>query len=435
MTRIYSRRFGGHKRRENEKIPESMRKPEDNENIPGQPPSPEPGSEAPQGARLGKPRRKKTVPADEIRQPSDGGSKLTGAPGPSDLLSAIPQSDLITVSGGTVASAWEDYLRDGELRGLTPGTLRQYEFLARETLGLWGDMLTAGITRRHIEDLVLVWRKRGCAEKTIHGRLTVIKGWINWLVGQRHPVQVDTRHDVPRVTPEKRARRVATDAELDALLSAFEGGTYEGRRNRAMVMVMLDCGLRADEVCALRLSDVATDHSRLQVFGKGAKERAVPLGPTMRGELATWLRYRAEALRESGVPEQDVLFPATFGRRRKPMPLTASTKRWNTIGDDETRRMRPNVLANILQTASRKAGLNPSIHPHALRRTWAIRSLQSGMDMETLRKLGGWANLQTVQTYVEDAGTDLALNTPRTTTVDRLAGAKRMKRRPLGKGK
>jgi len=170
---------------------------------------------------------------------------------------------------------------------------------------------------------------------------------------------------VPDVTLRgRRARRLPhapTAAETDDLLDRLRGEDPLAIRNRALFELVYSAGLRSQEAVDLTLADVDFEQEALHVYGKGAKERVVPLGE----EAGLWLRrYLADARPVLARDARDEVFLSARGR-----PLDTSTLR--------------RIVAN----------------PHRLRHAFATHLLEGGADLRTIQELLGHSSLSTTQVY------------------------------------
>jgi len=144
-------------------------------------------------------------------------------------------------------------------------------------------------------------------------------------------------------------------------------------RDLAMLEAMYGCGLRAAEICSLRLRDLDRHEWTLRVTGKGDKQRIVPVGRPAAAALSRYLERGRTAL--AGETECDRLFVSVRGR-----PLHGSDVR------------------RILAAALRREGL-PERSPHALRHTFATHLLEGGADLRSIQELLGHASVGTTQVY------------------------------------
>ena len=169
-----------------------------------------------------------------------------------------------------------------------------------------------------------------------------------------------------------------SEADVEALLEAPDLEDPIGLRDRAMLEVLYACGLRVSELVGLTLEQVNLRQGVLKVFGKGSKERLVPLGE----EAIAWIeRYQREArpFLLDGKPG-DVLFPSLRGEQ-----MTRQTF-WHRI-----------------KHQAQVAGIARSLSPHTLRHAFATHLLNHGADLRVVQMLLGHSDLSTTQIYTHIA--------------------------------
>lgn len=169
-----------------------------------------------------------------------------------------------------------------------------------------------------------------------------------------------------------------SEADVEALLAAPQIDEPIGLRDRAMLEVLYACGLRVSELIGLTLEQVNLRQGVLRVFGKGSKERLVPLGE----EAIAWIeRYSKEArpFLLDGKPS-NVLFPSMRGEQ-----MTRQTF-WHRI-----------------KHQAKVAGIAKSLSPHTLRHAFATHLLNHGADLRVVQMLLGHSDLSTTQIYTHIA--------------------------------
>jgi len=174
--------------------------------------------------------------------------------------------------------------------------------------------------------------------------------------------------------------KALTEEEVGRLLDQVEGDTAIARRDRAILEVLYGTGARISEVCGLGLGDVDLDASLLRLFGKGSKERVVPLGRFARTALAMWLDSEGRA----------TLAPEQFARR-----TDADAVFLNARGG---RLSRQGAWA-IVRKYGDTAGLGDRLTPHVLRHSCATHMLDHGADIRAVQELLGHASIATTQVY------------------------------------
>jgi site-specific recombinase XerD len=182
------------------------------------------------------------------------------------------------------------------------------------------------------------------------------------------------------------ARRVPTvlsDEELARLYAQINEETTTGKRNRALLQTMADCGLRVAEVCALRTSDLERENGRIVSLrvkaGKGKKDRVVFVPPQLSDKLLRWLDARADLGAGRGP-----VFTSIKGQAGKPMI--------------------PRTIQQTVRGLAEKAGIEKRVSPHVLRHTAATRKLRATGNLRIVQDDLGHARLETtrIYTHVED---------------------------------
>lgn len=169
-----------------------------------------------------------------------------------------------------------------------------------------------------------------------------------------------------------------SEADVEALLAAPDIGEPIGLRDRAMLEVLYACGLRVTELIGLTLEQVNLRQGVLRVFGKGSKERLVPLGEEAMVWVARYVRDSRPLLLD-GKPS-DVLFPSLRGEQ-----MTRQTF-WYRI-----------------KHQARVAGISKSLSPHTLRHAFATHLLNHGANLRVVQMLLGHSDLSTTQIYTHVA--------------------------------
>lgn len=167
---------------------------------------------------------------------------------------------------------------------------------------------------------------------------------------------------------------VLTTAEVDTLEDSIDRSKWEGQRNRAIIEVLFSCGLRVSELVNLKLTDLYLTEQYVRVFGKGSKERLVPISPRAIRELELWFMDRNQMVIKPG--EEDYVF-------------------LNRRGAHLTRVM---ILIMIKRQAE-VAGIAKTISPHTLRHSFATALLEGGADLRAIQALLGHESIGTTEIY------------------------------------
>ena len=220
---------------------------------------------------------------------------------------------------------------------------------------------------------------RGNSARSRNLRLTAIRSLFKY-AALRHPEHAAVIARVLSIPPkrfEKRTVTFLTAAEAKALIDAPDTTRWEGRRDRALLTLTIQAGLRVSELIALDCGDLALGTgAHVRCEGKGRKQRSVPLTAQTQAVLATWLKERA------GRP-YDPLFPTRTGRR---------------LSRDAIERRVATHAATATQRCASLQG--KKLHPHVLRHSCAMSLLQAGVDTTVIALWLGHADVRSTQPYL-----------------------------------
>ncbi len=240
--------------------------------------------------------------------------------------------------------------------------------------------LTVGeVAEQDIIDYVGVLRARGLAPASVARALVPVRALHRFLAAEGR-IEVDPAAHVERPRVPRGLPKALSEAEVARLLAAPVGDDPIARRDRAMLEVLYGTGVRVSELVGLSLGDVDLDASLLRAFGKGSKERIVPIGGHATRALVAWLG-------EGGRP---VLVP----------------DRWRRRGDAEAvflgargGRLTRQGAWDVLRRHGARVGLAGRLSPHVLRHSCATHMLDRGADIRTVQELLGHASISTTQLY------------------------------------
>ena len=220
---------------------------------------------------------------------------------------------------------------------------------------------------------------RGNTPRTRNLRLTAIRSLFKY-AALRHPEHASVIAQVLSIPPKRHQKRqisFLTASESRALIDAPDQSRWEGRRDRAIIVLMIQAGLRVSELIALNIGDVQLGTgAHVRCEGKGRKQRTVPLTTPAQAVLSAWLRERA------GRPA-DPLFATRTGRR---LSRDAIEQRVTTHATTAT--------TNCPSLAGKQ------LHPHVLRHSCAMSLLQAGVDTTVIALWLGHADVRSTQPYL-----------------------------------
>jgi len=277
------------------------------------------------------------------------------------------------------ASGWmvEDFL--GSLSSLAPATVSAYRSDLEDFTG-WCSRLgfssPGEVERIALRRYLAYLSTRGYSRRTIQRHAAALRRYFRWCLA-RGVVGKDPSCGLSAPAGEGRLPRVLSESEVQSLLEGSSQRVRAGAdpvreaRDQAVVELLYGCGLRVAELCGLGPGDVDLAGRTVTVWGKGSKQRNVPMNEACAAALARWLEVSRKQLSRNGGESCDRIFYNQRGR-----PLT------------------PRDVRRILD---RRAPV--PTHPHALRHTFATHLLDGGADLRVVQEMLGHASLRTTQVY------------------------------------
>ncbi len=275
-----------------------------------------------------------------------------------------------------------------EAEGLSPRTIAWYAMILDRLIGRFG-------SERPVDELApadlrawLVELRATLAPVSIAGYVRGLRAVGNWLasdgVAEARALRTLARPRVPHKVMEP-----LSDADLRRLLAAADV------RDRAILLLLLDTGLRVSEAAGISLGDLRADAS-IKVMGKGAKERIVPVGAATRAAIGRYLERRE------------------LGSATAPLFVNQAGERLTLTG-----------IQQLLKRLRARAGVGARCNPHTFRHTFARNYLVNGGDVFTLQRMLGHTSLEMVRRYVALADGDVALRHRAASPADHLLAVRR----------
>lgn len=179
---------------------------------------------------------------------------------------------------------------------------------------------------------------------------------------------------------KKKETEFLTEEEAQAILRVPDRRTLQGKRDYAILLLLLTTGLRKAEICNLKVGDLKTYRSQpvVDVTGKGMKFRRIPLKADTLLAIKDYLKANG-----NGVDPHHSLFD-TLGKH----------------GPYQQRSLTPKALDCLIRSVARKALIRKRIHPHVMRHTFATTLLDKGNDLRTVQALMGHSHIRTTERYL-----------------------------------
>lgn len=246
--------------------------------------------------------------------------------------------------------------------------LMQYLYITKHS------MLLKDIQQDNIESFFAYLYDLGLSASSQARILSGIKKFYNYLVQEKivveNPTLLISSPSIGRHLPD-----VLTYNEIDSLIKTIDLSQQFGHRNKAILEVMYACGLRVSEVISLKISNIYFNDEFIRVFGKGNKERLVPISHSTIKTLRLYLE--GERL------HQDINSKHT------------DTVFINRRGTGLSRQM----IFLMIKGLAEKAGIKKNIGPHTIRHSFATHLLEGGADLRAVQQMLGHSNISTTEIY------------------------------------
>ena len=290
----------------------------------------------------------------------------------------------------TLQAAIEEFLIDQQVRGNSLKTLKYY----KQTLNVFQvyigsvslDSITLSLCKRYYIHLV----EKNISSTTTQTYLRALRAFLTWCYHEGYMTEnIPARFKLPKA--QRKTIDVLTDDEVRRLFACFNLRTMTGARNYAICALMLDSGLRLNEVVTLQADAVHVAEGYAIVNGKGNKQRLVPLGLQSKRAL---IRYMGR------VPVCSL--ETLFVQKDNTIPLQQST------------------VKQLFRKLKIRAGIS-RLRPHLLRHSFATRYLENGGDIYSLQQILGHTSLEMVKKYVHLIPSKTVVCFPQFSPLDNLA--------------
>jgi integrase/recombinase XerD len=287
------------------------------------------------------------------------------------VVAAVPPSSLNILA--------DDYLASCRARGLAPTTIRTaYAYTLHSVLLPWCarndiagiDQLTQSVLDRFTSDLLETPSKRGkqLSRDTVHHYIRVVRQFLAWCGAEGEIVKA--KPQLPQLS-----QRVIDVLSRDEIRRLELAAPTE--RDKLIIRLLGDTGIRVGELCSLESANIVSGpegRSFLKIFGKGSKDRLVPLTPQLARRLDNYQQVRPADSRGNRI-----FLAARRDASGEYAPLTTSG------------------VLQLLRGAADRAGITRRVHPHLLRHSFATEAIRRGMNPAQLAQLLGHSGLRVIE--------------------------------------
>ena len=261
-------------------------------------------------------------------------------------------------------------------KGLAENTLQAYSrdlVLYIGYLADRGEKDVTNVSQSAVLGFLTFLKKNGLAPRSRARTLSALRSFHRFLLQEKYSAHDPTALiESPRILQP--LPRLLSQREVECLLQAPQGENVIGWRDRAMLEVLYATGMRVSELVSLRLGDLKLDIGCLNAFGKGSKQRLIPIGEVALESLLEYL--------QNGRPKLLKKFPC------EEVFLNARGRKMSRQG-----------FWKNLKSYALKAGITQGVYPHMLRHSFATHLLENGADLRSVQVMLGHADITTTQIY------------------------------------
>jgi integrase/recombinase XerD len=262
-------------------------------------------------------------------------------------------------------------------RNLSPNTITSYRNDISSLLSFLGEKNIQDLSEIKYSDLAdffKVLNKIGLTNTTAARYFSSIKSFFSYL----HTSNYIVENPVERLSSPKLSKNlpsVLSVQEIESILSLPDCSTKLGGRDKALLELLYACGIRVSEIIGLKISDLFLKEDVIRVFGKGSKERIVPIGSSAIWWVEDYL-LKSRPLLEKRLKSENILFLNNRGTKLSRMGV------WK-----------------IIDRYTKEAGIKKEVHPHTFRHSFATHLLEGGADLRAVQEMLGHADISTTQIY------------------------------------
>lgn len=231
------------------------------------------------------------------------------------------------------------------------------------------------LTQQDIEQFLWSLHDVGISPTSQHRILAGLRSYYKFL-RLEHVLETDPTECIDSPKQPELVPTVLTLDEVNRVIAAADPSTCDGQRNRAILETLYSCGIRVSELIELRMSQIYPEEGFIQVFGKGRKERIVPIAESALREIELYYRFRYELDVKRGF--EDYVFLNRFGRKLSRI-----------------------MVFNIVKRYCEEANVQKVVSPHTFRHTFATHLLEGGANLRAIQMMLGHEQITTTEIYTK----------------------------------
>lgn len=280
-----------------------------------------------------------------------------------------------------IAEKFRSYIREFQNyiaveKGLSPNSIDSYLRDVDRYFGFLEKKGTASpfqVKTAEVSEFLQNLSECGLESTSLSRNISAIKSFYKF-ADTEYPDATDPTGHIHTPKLKKYLPSVLTHAEIEIILDAPDPNKKGGKRDRAMLETLYATGLRISEIQSLKIDQILFEQGFIRIFGKGKKERIVPIGKTARQYLRTYIDEERPAFRKE--QSSNLVFLNRFGKGLSRMGI------WK-----------------LIRKYALEAGISTKLSPHTFRHTFATHLLEGGADLRAVQEMLGHANISTTEIY------------------------------------
>lgn len=256
-------------------------------------------------------------------------------------------------------------------KGLSENTVLAYKSDILIFIKFLNEHKISKVTEETIMDFIFALKNKNYSTLSIARMLVAVKNYYKFLVNEKI-LSVSPFENMDSFKVRKKIPEVLTEKDIENLLNQPDTSTKEGIRDKAILELLYSAGIRVSELVNMELTDINFDEKILRCFGKGKKERLVPVGDYVVEAIKNYLKIRNEISNKFS----NSLFITRLG------------KKFTRAG-----------IWKIIKIYAKKAGITKNVYPHIFRHSFATHLLKGGADLRSVQEMLGHSDISTTQIY------------------------------------